>query len=181
MSSVNVRSVAILVVAVVVLGSIVGVLMYGEKAGEQQEASDPGQEEARREAERIGGYIQAFARLPPNPNYSPELLRLHALVNSEKPVAILFWPANCGSCIQYKEEVWDRVKTMFNNVTFAEYRLDTPEGAAVASAFQISGITIVLSYNGTVLGVIYGEHVPAPQLAEMLRLLTIHASKGVRP
>ncbi len=182
MSSMNIRGIAILAVVVVILGSIVGVLMYGEKAGQQQEEAPPqesGQAEARQVAERIASYLQAFARLPPNPDYSPELMRLYMLLNSDRPVVILFWPSNCGSCIQYKEQVWDQVKTLFSNVSFVDYRLDTPEGAAIASAFEIPGITIVLSYNGTVLGAVYGEHLPPQQLAEAVRLLTIHASRGV--
>ncbi len=182
MSSMNIRGIAILAVAAVILGSIVGVLMYGEKADQQQEEAPPqesGQAEARQVAERIASYLQAFARLPPSPNYSPELMRLYMLLNSDEPVVILFWPSNCGSCIQYKEQVWDQVKTLFNNVSFVDYRLDTPEGATIASVFEISGITIVLSYNGTVLGAVYGEHLPPQQLAEAVRLLAIHASRGV--
>lgn len=181
MSSLNIRSIAILTVALVILGSMIGVVMYGEKVDRQEEArpQESGQAEARRVAERIANYLQVFARLPPSPDYSPELMRLYMLLNSDEPVAMLFWPSNCGSCMQYKEQVWDRVKTMFSNATFVDYRLDTPEGAAIASAFEIPGITIVLSYNGTVLGVVYGEHLPVQQLAEAIRLLTIHASRGV--
>lgn len=184
MSSVNVKWVSLLVITVVVLGSVIGVLMYGERAGDKGAQSQPqgtDEEQAREIARKIASYMQAFARSPPRTDYSPELLRLHELLNSEKPVAILFWPASCGSCVQYKQEVWDQVKALFDNVTFIDYNIDTGEGAALASAFEIPGITIVLGYNGTIFGVIYGEHIPPSQLAYLIRVLTEHAGGGVRP
>ncbi len=181
------RFVGVALVAFIMIASGLGVYLYGEKtsrdgssAGESK-SNAPSDADIRVEVQKIAASFQVFARLPIGSDYPEELVELHRLLNSNKPVAILFWPSDCEACSTYKYEVWDVVKTQFKNITFADYVLNSPEGERIASIFGLTGITIVMSYNGTIAAVIYGEHIPAPDLASILRVLSSLPEGGAHP
>jgi len=172
------KAIVLMVIAVVVIGSAIGVIMLGEQQAGGEDTAASEQVDTMEVARRISAYINTFASTPARPDYPPELIRLHELINSPRPVAILFWPSSCGSCSQYKDAVWLQVKALFDNVTFVDYDIDTVEGARLASLFGIDGITVVLTYNGTVYGVVYGEHLQPSQLAYLVRMLSLHVGGG---
>ena len=174
--------VALLVLAII-LGSVAGIIMmYGGKKAdslapqpseEQSDSSEPSPEEMRAEIARV---IQEFLSSPP-PAENGKLLELYRYMTSKEPVITLFWPSGCSSCRQYKSAVWDKVKEKFDNATFIDYDISDPEGATIASRLKIPGITIVLTYNGTVYAVFSGEHVPEEYLEYMVRILVMHAER----
>jgi len=181
LSDVKVRSALKIVVVIIIFASIIGVLLMGEK---QKTASEQGVSESeeidpRQKALEIASYMQAFANSIPSPTWDKELLGFHEVLTMKKPFAILIWPSSCSACTEYKNNVWDRVASSFNNVSFIDYRFEDRNGTIIASTFGIDGITIVLGYNGRIMGVSYGEHVPLELFYEYLRVLTNSSLGGL--
>lgn len=166
---------ALIVVSIIGVVDIYGTKVGGEESAVEEQQSQPQQQQ---EQERLQRQLQAFASSQPPQN--PVLLRLYNLLKDSKPTLILFWPPECFTCYQYKLLVWDQVKIPYqHNTTFVDFPLNTTEGGYLASHFNITGITLVLSYNGTVFGVFYGVHLPPEYLDYLVRILSYHVERGV--
>lgn len=174
------NQIGMLLVIIVIIGSILGIIYYfGETdqgmAPAPQDAASQTQS-AEEERARVISELKTFlSSLPPN---DPTLREFYNDLNSTVPTIILLWPASCSSCSSYKSTVWNIVKGKFNNATFIDYDIDSPEGNKIASRFNISGITIIFAYKGTIYGLSYGDHIPLEYLEYMVRLLTIHVQGG---
>ncbi len=174
LSNPKMRSALKIVVGIIIFASIFGVLFMGErqKTVSEQESSKSVEIDPREKALEIASYMQAFANSIPSPTWDKELLSFHEVLTMKKPFAILIWPSSCSACTEYKNSVWDKVASFFSNVSFIDYRFEDRNGTIISSTFGIDGITIVLGYNGRIMGVSYGEHVPLELFYEYLRVLT---------
>ena len=175
------NQIGMLLVIIVIIGSIVGIIYYFGETDQNMPASPQdttGQTEQTVEEERarVLSALKDFLSSPPPTD--PTLNEFYNALNSTTPSIVLLWPSSCSSCSSYKLSVWDSVKKKFNNATFIDFDLDSTEGSKIASRFNISGITIIFAYKGTIYGLSYGDHIPSEYLEYMVRLLTIHVQGG---
>lgn len=166
-----------LIAFLIIFSSIIGIVfLFGNVSSNQGSSSLSSDQEMTIEEQksRIAAAFQAFLNTVPQQDNTSSY-ELYMAMHSAKPVIILFWPSSCASCISYKETIWDEIKTKFDNVTFLDYNIDTPEGAYLAYNFEITGITIVFAYNGTIYGISVGEHIPYNYLEYMVKAMSLHA------